>query len=91
MREAKDMKILHVISTLDPRSGGPVVVCEELAYYQAIQGNSVTICSTYNTKPIKIEKIKHKGTVNSLVTKMVFHSRTPLLFQFKMMKWIKKI
>ena len=40
------MKILHVTSTLSPRFGGPTVVINEMARYEAKAGLDVTVIST---------------------------------------------
>lgn len=37
------MKILHVISTLDPKDGGPPIVCGAIASSQARAGHEVTV------------------------------------------------
>ena len=40
------MKILHVISTLSPRYGGPTTVLRSLSAAQVRRGHEVTICTT---------------------------------------------
>jgi len=40
------MRILHVIGKLDPKLGGPIVVCRELAAEQAFRGHQVTILTS---------------------------------------------
>jgi len=45
------MKILHVIATLSPRSGGPSRGLNELTRYQALAGLDVTVFSTNKDNP----------------------------------------
>lgn len=45
------MKILHVISGIDLRGGGPSKSVCDLALYQALQGVNVTIFTKISTKP----------------------------------------
>ena len=40
------MHILHVIGKLDPKLGGPIVVCRELAAGQAARGHTVSILTS---------------------------------------------
>lgn len=45
------MRILHVISTLAPTSGGPTIVLGELARAQGAAGHNVVICTTDRSNP----------------------------------------
>lgn len=47
------MRILHVISTLAPSSGGPTFVVRDLAAAQIGQGHQVTICTTDRGNPVR--------------------------------------
>ena len=47
------MRILHVISTLAPASGGPTSVVRDLAAAQIGQGHQVTICTTDRGNPVR--------------------------------------
>ena len=47
------MRILHVISTLAPSSGGPTSVVRDLAATQIDRGHEVTICTTDRGNPVR--------------------------------------
>lgn len=47
------MRILHVISTLAPASGGPTFVVRDLAATQIDRGHQVTICTTDRGNPVR--------------------------------------
>jgi len=47
------MRILHVISTLAPSSGGPTFVVRDLAAAQIDRGHEVTICTTDRDNPVR--------------------------------------
>ena len=47
------MRILHVISTLAPSSGGPTFVVRDLAATQIDRGHQVTICTTDRGNPVR--------------------------------------
>jgi len=57
------MRILHVITTLDPRDGGPPVVAERLAAAQASLGHRVGILSYADPAPDAVERVR-KSTAN---------------------------
>jgi glycosyltransferase involved in cell wall biosynthesis len=51
-----DLKILHVIPTLDPRAGGPPLICSHIAAAQAVLGHEVHIM-TYRSRPDGLKRI----------------------------------
>ncbi len=50
------MKILHVIPTLDPRAGGPPLICSHIAAAQVVLGHEVHIM-TYRSQPPGLQRI----------------------------------
>lgn len=52
------MRILHVITSLDPRDGGPPVVAERLAAAQAALGHRVGILSYADPAPEAVERVR---------------------------------
>lgn len=87
------MKILHVISTLSPRFGGPSAAVSDLARHQALAGLNVTIFTTNSEYP--------RGTLNVPVNRpcMVDGVRCfyfsvqyqPLQFSLPMAFMLKKV
>ena len=70
------MKVLHIIPTLDPRSGGPVKAIEGLSHTLAERGIEVTIFSTKNGHEEK------QIALHSRVRSQLFHSYGPRKFAF---------
>lgn len=52
------MRILHVITSLDPRDGGPPVVAERLAAAQAALGHRVGLLSYADPAPEAVERVR---------------------------------
>lgn len=52
------MKILHVITSLSPRSGGPTVALRALAAVQAKQGDEVLVCTTNADNPSGVLRVQ---------------------------------
>src|SRR4029079_3054425 len=56
------MRALHVITALDPRTGGPIAAMLALAPAQQRAGASVSIAATYVSKePEPVEALKQLG------------------------------
>jgi len=81
------MKILHVISNLTPRSGGPTTVVRTLAAYQVRARLDVTVCTTNwgcsagGKMPMTIDVLEDG------VTYKYFASWSPLMFSLAMGRW----
>lgn len=58
------MRILHVISNLSPRYGGPSKVCIEMSRALARVGEEVTIYTTNRDFPAGVMKVPHSVPVN---------------------------
>jgi len=82
------IKILHVISNLSPRSGGPTTVVRSLSAYQVMALSDVTICTT-NWGQLAVEKkALNIGVHENGVTYRCFSSESPLAFSPAMYKWL---
>lgn len=87
------MRILHVVSTLAPASGGPTSVIRDLATAQANAGHAVTVCTTDRGNPVR-EKLPHEyfgrlypAGVNLQVFPVQY---APLLFSSGMEQWLRR-
>ena len=81
------MKVLHVISTLSPRFGGPSVVVRMLSDFQVRSGLSVTVCSTnWNNSNNEIKPINLEISENGVEFRY-FSFWSPLLLSFDINKW----
>lgn len=47
------MRILHVVSTLAPTSGGPTQVVRDLAIAQRAAGHAIAVCTTNRDNPVR--------------------------------------
>lgn len=86
------MKILHVISSLSPRSGGPTTTLRALAKYQAQAGLDVTVCTTNSDGPTggKMPVPVNSAIVEDGVTYWYFPYWTPILLAPSLQKWLMK-
>jgi glycosyltransferase involved in cell wall biosynthesis len=86
---ATQMKTLHVISDLNPRSGGPNSVVRALSDYQARARIDVTVC-TSNWKNSTNKNIsEYLGSRKNDVSFKIFPSWSPLLISTTMNKWFR--
>jgi glycosyltransferase involved in cell wall biosynthesis len=84
------MKILHVISTISPRYGGPSGVVRTLSAEQVKRGHSVTICTTNLDYPrgvldVPTDKPFIKHGVHIWFHKLTFHT---LYFSVALGRWL---
>lgn len=87
------MKILHVISTLAPTSGGPTAVVLSLASAQAECGNAVSICTTDRGNPSReillVDDVRR--LLPSDVSLHIFPvNLTSILYSGSMKTWLRK-
>lgn len=87
------MRILHVISTLAPTSGGPTSVIRDLATAQTSAGHAVTIYTTDRGNPVR-EKLPREyfgRFYPAGVDLQVFSVQyAPLLFSSGMAQWLRR-
>ena len=86
------LRILHVISTLAPASGGPTGVLKELARAQASAGNAVVICTTDRGNPVRgrLPASYFQGAFPDPVEVKVFGVEyAPLLVSLEMRRWLR--
>ena len=86
------MKILHVVSTMDPVSGGPTRVLADLVRYQHDVGYELTICTTDRGNPTsrRINKSAFTPLLNAAEL-YCFPTEVPtLLVSGKMGAWLRK-
>jgi glycosyltransferase involved in cell wall biosynthesis len=79
------MKILHVISNLAFRSGGPSTVIRQLAEYQAKAGLDITVCTTRWGISYKEENFR-QGLENR-ISLYFFDFLSPMLISVSMAQW----
>lgn len=87
------MRILHIISTLAPASGGPTEVLRSLATIQAESDHQVTVCTTDRGNPISERlPVNHfQEFYSSKVSLKVFPvTYGPLLFSLELAKWLNR-
>lgn len=87
------MRILHVISTLAPSSGGTTEVVKGLATAQAEAGHEITVCTT-NSSGTHTEKTLSNSYIESLfpasVSLRIFPVLiSPMLYSPAMGRWIR--
>ena len=85
------MRILHVISSLSPRSGGPTTVVLSLSQEQARQGHEVVICTTNADNPCGTLPVQTDCPIsNKKVTIWYFsiHRFIPLCFSKTLTHWM---
>ena len=87
------MRILHIISTLAPASGGPTQVIKDLANAQADAGHVVTVCTTDRGNPAR-EKLprEHFDQLYTVgVSLKAFPVQyAPLLYSSGMARWLER-
>ena len=86
------LRILHVISTLAPASGGPTQVLRELTGAQVSVGHSVVICTTDRGNPVR-ERLPDswfRETFSERVEVKAFNVEyAPLLVSLEMGGWLR--
>lgn len=87
------MKILHVVSAMDPAMGGPTRVVSDVARIQAEMGHSVHVCTT--THASKGSKRFGVAAIEALLSReVVLHcfdvDFIPLLWSRKMHCWLRE-
>lgn len=84
------MNIIHIISSLDPRAGGPVTVLQQLARYQSIAGNEVTICATNAAFPSgKCNVLTNTEMIEDGVRYWYFNvDFLPLIYSSSFKRWL---
>jgi len=67
--EASSLAVLHVISGLDPRQGGPIAVILGLCAAQAAAGIKVSVASTwrFHTHEETVEKLQRAGVTVTMI------------------------
>lgn len=87
------MRILHVISTLAPSSGGPTRVLKDLVSAQALVGHLVTIATTDRGNPVQ-EKLPqeyftdlHSRDIDLQIFPVAY---APLLFSPQLGSWLRR-
>lgn len=86
------MKILHVITTMSPRIGGPSAVLKSLAHEQAHAGHEVTVCSTSQDYPTGQMDVRTGSPVLNDNFSIWYHKSqfTPLSFSISLGSWLKR-
>ena len=86
------MKILHVVSTMDPVSGGPTRVLADLVRYQHDVGHALTLCTTDRGNPTsrRINKSAFAPLLNAAELYCFATEVPPLLVSGKMGTWLRK-
>lgn len=87
------MRILHVISTLAPASGGPTQVLKGLALAQTDAGHDVTVCTTDRGNPVRerLPKTYFETFYTSSVDLRVFPVASGgLLFSSSLARWLSE-
>lgn len=86
------MRILHIIPSLSPRSGGPTTVVRALSHYQESSGLDVTVCTTNWGISLRGPKPSagYIEVQDNSVRFLYFTYLTPLLMSPAMAKWIDK-
>jgi glycosyltransferase involved in cell wall biosynthesis len=86
------LKILHVISIVAPRYGGPGIASQLMAHYQAKSNHKVTLCTTNVDYPAGILPVPKNRPVNKDGVSIVHFdvSSRSFLFSAPMMIWMKK-
>ena len=86
------LKVLHVVSNVDPESGGPTRVLTDLAKHQTEAGHSITICTTDRTntgsgiEPAALVPLRHSGAQLEC-----FRADVPtILYSRSMHTWLKR-
>jgi glycosyltransferase involved in cell wall biosynthesis len=84
------MKVLHVITTLAERYGGPTTVLRSLAHEQALRGHQVTICTTSMDYPTGILDVPADQAVDERGVTVWYHklNSRPLCFSFSLARWL---
>lgn len=85
------MKILHVISSLAPRAGGPTRVLQQLARVQAAAGLEVTICTSNADNPSGTLDVPTDQPVHEQGVTIWYHriQFAPLLVSLPMARWLQ--
>ncbi|WP_422126843.1 glycosyltransferase [Thioalkalivibrio sulfidiphilus] len=86
------LRILHVISTLSPASGGPTQVLRELARAQASAGHRVSICTTDRDNPVqkRLPDSYFQEILSEHVELKAFRVEyAPLLVSLSMAQWLR--
>ena len=81
------MKVLHVISNMDPRSGGPTTVVRTLSAYQARSGLNVTVCTTNPKRFVERRMTTVITPPKKNLKYRYFFSWSNLLISPHMVKW----
>lgn len=87
------MRILHIVSTLAPASGGPTTVIRDLATGQASAGHTVAVCTTDRGNPVRerLAREYFERFSSADVNLQVFPVQyAPLLFSSGMAQWLGK-
>lgn len=86
------MRIVHVVSTLAPASGGPTSVIRDLATAQARVGHAVTVCTTDRGNPAR-EKLTPEYFGRLFPPGVNLHvfpvQCAPLLYSTGMARWLR--
>jgi len=87
------MRILHVISTLAPASGGPTQVLKDLATAQTDVGHEVAVCTTDRGNPVqeKLPASHFRTFLHDQATLEVFPvTYAPLLLSLHLAQWLRE-
>ena len=86
------MKILHVVSTMDPVSGGPTRVLADLVRYQHSVGHALAICTTDRGNPTsrRMDKSAFAPLLNAAELYCFATEVPPLLVSSRMGAWLRK-
>lgn len=84
------MRILHVISTLAGRAGGPPRVVRPLVRFQFAQGHQVTICTTNRDYPTGVLDVTTNSCVDEGGVGVWYHAVDfkPLSYSKSMRQWL---
>ena len=87
----RQMKVLHVISTLSDNYGGPVFVLKALSRLQAKTGLDVTICTTNTDYPAGVITQNTNKLIQVDGVNVIYHrAYGPLLHSISMWHWLRK-
>ena len=86
------MKVLHVISSLAPRAGGPTRVLQQLARIQVEQGLDVTICTTNADNPSGTLTVPSNQPLQEHGVTVWYHNIqfAPLLVSIPLARWLRE-
>ena len=87
------MRILHVVSTLAPSSGGPTQVVRDLSAAQHQAGHAVTVCTTNRGNPVHVvlaDEYFDTLSGTGVEVKAFGVDISPLLYSRGLVRWLRR-